>query len=185
MKRLLMMSLCLFWLVGYAQAVTITGMKLYGGNGESFDTWAHNTQTWGNLNDGGYVLGVSQNPGAAPTFGPLLNLPDTTISIPCGNYYLYAEPTFLGLGQNPQLRVWLSNNTVTSAIFKIVGERGAGTSWTRTDGNKLITLGWASGTADLVGTYQSMVPSGINDFYLQVGIFLGVQPGVLDLLLLD
>jgi hypothetical protein len=170
MKRLIMMFLCIFLLVGSAQAVTIEGMTLYGGNGDTFATWGGNGQIWNTFNDGIWVLGVSSAPG-----GPLLNAADTTISgLAFGNYYLYAEPT--SLGNNPQLLVDLSDSTIIAAIFEVAGAPGSGTVWTWKEGDSAITLGWALGTADLVGAGQSMSPSGIDDDYLQVGIHAAVIP---------
>lgn len=163
-----MIVLSLFLLAGSAQAGIINRMTLRGGNGDTFGVWVPNHQSWSCPTGGGYILGVSKNPGSEPTYGPLLNKPDTSIDIPAGVYYLYAEPTFLG--NNPKLQVYLKNGTVIEAIFRIVDVSGSGALWTRTDGSPAITLGWAPGVADLVGTYSSMVPSGVNDFYLRTGV---------------
>jgi hypothetical protein len=181
MKRLIMMLLCIFLLAGSAQAVTIEGMTLYGGNGATFGSWGWNSQGWTTNNTGWWVLGVSSNPGSSPTYGPLLNQSNTTITgLSFGNYYLYAEPT--DLGNNPQLNVNLSDSTIIAAIFQLQGAPGSGTAWTWTNGDSAITLGWASGIADLVGSGNSMVPSGTNDFYLKAGIHAVPLPGAVWLL---
>lgn len=177
MKRLIMIFLCVFLLAGSAQAtLTIEGMTLWGGTGTTFfdgsDPWVSNGQIWTTTNSNGWwVLGVSSTPGASLlnslTPGPTY----TTISgLDFGNYYLYAEPT--DLGSNPQLQVYLSNNLVNpiAAIFQLSGPSGVANTWTQTAGAGVITLGWAAGTADLVGSGQSMVPSGANDFYLKAGV---------------
>jgi hypothetical protein len=172
MKRLIMMFFCIFLLVGSAsgQPLTIEGLTLYGGNGDTFATWGGNGQIWNTFNDGIWVLGVSSAAG-----GPLLNAADTTISgLAFGNYYLYAEPT--SLGNNPKLLVDLSDSTIVAAIFEVVGAPGSGEAWTWKEGDSAITLGWALGTANLVDPGQSMIPSGNNDYYLQVGIHAGVIP---------
>ena len=161
MKRLIMMLLCVFLLAGSAQAVTIEGMSLFGGDGATFDTWQSDGQAWSTLSwSTAWVLGVSSSPG-----GPLLNQADTSISgLSVGNYYLYAEPTYLG--NNPQLVVYLSDNTNIAAIFNLNGLPDSGAAWTLTAGDESLTLGWALGTADLVGGGKSIVPSGDSDFYL-------------------
>jgi hypothetical protein len=165
MKRLIMLFLCVFLLAGSAQALTIERMELYGGNGATFDDWLSNRNAWSTSNLGWYVLGVSSAAG-----GPLLNAPDTTITgLPFGNYYLYATPG--ALGDHPQLQVYLSDdpNYPIAAIFELSGTPGVATTWTRTAGAGNISLGWASGTADLVNG-PSMGPGGGDDFYLKVGI---------------
>ena len=64
MKRLIMMFLCFFMLVGSAQAVTIEKMWLYGGNGVTFGSWGGNGQIWNTVPaDGIWALGVSSAPG--------------------------------------------------------------------------------------------------------------------------
>jgi hypothetical protein len=160
MKRLIMMFLCVFLLAGSAQAVTITGMTLYGGAGQVWNT-VFNDFTW--------ELGVS-----SAAEGPLLNTDETTISVPFGNYYLYAEPT--NLGSNPKLEVNLSDGTTIAATFQLVGESGSGEAWNLTAGDSAITLGWASGTANLVGGGENMSTLGNPDFYLQAGIHANPVP---------
>lgn len=182
MKRAIMIVLSLFLLAGSAQAGIINRMTLRGGNGDTFGLWVPNHQSWSCPTGGGYILGVSKHPGSEPTYGPLLNNPDTSIDIPWGDYYLYAEPTFLG--NNPKLIVYLKNGAVTEAIFRIVDDSGSGALWTRTDGSPTISLGWAPGVADLVGTWSSMVPSGVDDFYLRARINLSML-GALSVLLLE
>lgn len=163
----IMMLLGVFLLSGSAKATTIERMYLSGGYGASFGNWQANDQIWDTVPDIIWELGVSSAPG-----GPLLNAADTTISgLPFGNFFLYAEPSYLGLGSHARLDVYLSDSTIRSAIFETAGAMGSGTPWGRTAGDSGITLGWASGVADLVGASTGHVgPNGNNDFYLAVGV---------------
>lgn len=120
-----------------------------------------------------WVLGVSDKPD-----GPLLNLPD--LSIPQGNYWLFADPA--GLGAHPQLDVTLSDGSTMSAIFEVAGSNGTAQSWTRLSGDSLLSLGWAEGSIDLVGT--GLGSNGINDFYMHASIGLVPEPSQYAMLLL-
>jgi len=171
MKRLIMMFLCVFLLAGSAQAqtVTIEGMTLYGGNGVTFGSWGGNGQIWNTFfNDGIWELGVSSAAG-----GPLLNAVNTTISVPFGNYFLYAEFSPTGFGSNPKLLVDLSDGGIIATIFEVVGANGSGTAWNWMAGDSDITMGWVLGTANLVGPGENLGPSGNNDFYMHAGIHAG------------
>ena len=115
-----------------------------------------------------WILGVSNQPN-----GPLLNAPSASVAgIPQGDYWLFADPANLGL--YPQLDVTLSDGSSLSALFQVVGNNGVAQPWTRLNGSTQLSLGWAAGTADLVGTYGGIRPDGINDFYMTATI--GVAP---------
>jgi hypothetical protein len=160
MKRIIMLLLCMYLGAGSAQAVTIEGMTLWGGTGSTLGTWNSNGQIWDTFPDAIWELGVSSAPG-----GPLLNAANETITgLSFGNYYLYAEPT--SLGSNAKLDVNLSDSTVLTAVFTLAGANGSGTAWVRSDGASSISLGWASGTANLV-------QGGGNDYYMYAGIGAG------------
>lgn len=108
-----------------------------------------------------WILGVSDQPN-----GPLLNAPNGSVDgISQGNYWLFADPA--NLGQFPQLDVTLSDDSTLSAIFEIVGSNGTVQSWTHLSGSPLLSLGWADGSIDLVGTYGGITPNGTNDYYMQ------------------
>lgn len=101
--------------------------------------------------------------------GPLLNQADTTIKgIPLGQYWLFADPA--NLGSRPELLVHLSDGTTLDTIFDATGSNGIANTWSRISGSPELSLGWAQGTIDLVGTYGGWAPNGINDFYLQAQI---------------
>ena len=107
-----------------------------------------------------WILGVSDKPS-----GPLLNDSDTSISgIATGQYWLFADPA--NLGNLPELQVTLSDGTKLDAVFQVSGINGSGQTWARVSGDSEISLGWASGAVDLVGTYGGRAPNGNNDFYL-------------------
>ncbi|SEA62342.1 PEP-CTERM sorting domain-containing protein [Nitrosospira multiformis] len=111
-----------------------------------------------------WILGVSDKPE-----GPLLNQPDTSIKgIPLGQYWLFADPA--SLGSRPELLVHLSDGTTLDAIFDATGSNGTANTWSRISGSPELSLGWAQGAVDLVGTYGGLTPNGVNDFYLQAQI---------------
>lgn len=163
-KRVILVICMFLFLSGAAQAVTIEGMELWGGS-VSGPNWFGNGQIWNTFNDGRWVLGVSQTAN-----GALLNNATTTelSGLALGNYWLYASPT--SLGTYAKLDVYLSDSTVTSAIFEVNGSAGTANFWTRWSGNPDISLGWAEGTADKVRPGESMVADGTNDFYLQAQV---------------
>lgn len=180
MKRLslILLVFVLTFCVNYANgmAATIEGMILWGGNGDQEGTWSSNGQIWDTFNNSYWVIGVSAEPG-----GVLLNQSDTTITGLLGrDYWLYAEPT--NLGSNPKLEVFLSDGSVIRAIFRISGSPSIANNWERTFGDEKLSLGWAQGTADKVGSDQSMNPSGQNDFYLRAGILESVPTLTLTLI---
>lgn len=123
-----------------------------------------------------WILGVSNQPN-----GPLLNAPSTSVAgIPQGDYWLFADPLnvpvspYWNLGLYPQLDVTFSDGSSSSALFQLVGNNGVAQPWTRLNGSTQLSLGWAAGTADLVGTWGGIHPDGINDFYMTATI--GVAP---------
>ena len=141
-----------------AQAITITGMDLYGGSGGA--TWVSNGQIWSVSNPAMYVLGVSATPN-----GTLVNQA-TSISVPFNqNYWLYAEPTTLG--STALINVFTDVGTF-QAIFNITGISGTESVWSLVSGNSQLQLGWAAGTANKVGAGRGLVPSGANDYYLHL-----------------
>lgn len=176
MKRLVMACLGVFLLVSSAQALTIEAMELYAGKFDSNNVWGATGALWNTYHDTHWVLGVSQVAG-----GPLLNHSNTTISgLDYGTYYLYAEPATINT--SPKLVIHWSDSTTTYAIFSIVGANGSGTAWTWKAGDPNISLGWASGTANLVGSQETMTPSGNNDFYMVTEINSVPLPGAIWLL---
>lgn len=142
-----------------AEAITITGMDLYGGNGGA--TWAGNGQIWSVSNPAMYVLGVSATPN-----GTLVNQPNS-ISVPFNqNYWLYAEPTTLGT--TALINVFTIELGTIQAIFNITGISGTESVWSLVSGSSQLQLGWAAGTANKVGAGRIFTPSGANDFYLHL-----------------
>jgi hypothetical protein len=153
---------------GPVAADTITGITLYGGDGGT--NWSWNGQGWTTTNTGWYVLGVSSTPN-----GTLVNQSNTTISVPFDqHYWLYAEPTFLG--STPKVDVITTDNGTLTTIFTLGGSAGTESPWSFLVGSSLLQLGWASGSANKVGSGSNMTPSGSDDFYLhlQAG---STQPG--------
>lgn len=144
-----------------AQADTITGITLYGGDGGT--SWSWNGQGWTTTGSGWWVLGVSTTPN-----GALVNQPYyTPVSVPFpGNYWLYAEPTYLG--STPKIDVTTVDLGTLTTIFTLTGSAGTESPWTYLTGSTLLQLGWASGSADKVGSGGQTSPSGINDFYLHL-----------------
>lgn len=121
-------------------------------------------QIWVTSSTSHWILGVSDHAN-----GPLLNAPNASVAgIPQGNYWLFADPAILG--SLPQLNVTFSDGTSISALFQVVGSNGTAQTWTRLSGSSQLSLGWAAGTADLVGTYGGINPDGINDFYMTATI---------------
>jgi hypothetical protein len=156
-----------------ALADTITGITLYGGNGGN--NWSWNGQGWTTTNSGWWVLGVSST-----SNGALVNQPDTTISVPFNeNYWLYAEPTFLG--STPKVDVTTDELGTLTTIFTLSGNSGTESPWSFLEGSHLLQLGWAAGTANKVGSGNDMSPSGYNDFYLhlQAGTPVPLPPSLL------
>ena len=154
---------------GPVTADTITGITLYGGNDGT--NWSWNGQGWTTTNTGWWVLGVSSTPN-----GTLVNQSNTTISVPFDqHYWLYAEPTFLG--STPRIDVITTDNGTLTTIFTLSGSAGTESPWSFLVGNPLLQLGWASGSANKVGSGPNMTPSESNDFYLhlQAG---STQPGI-------
>lgn len=111
-----------------------------------------------------WILGVSDQPA-----GPLLNAPDSSISgIAVGDYWLFADPATLG--RFPVLTVRLGDGTLLVALFRVVGDNGTAQSWERVAGSPVLSLGWAQGVVDLVGTTNGVHPNGINDLYMQASL---------------
>jgi len=145
-----------------AAATTITGITLWGGEDYGTTNWYWNGQGWTTHNTGWWVLGVSSTPN-----GSLDNKSDTTISVPFNHdYWLYAEPTDLGM--RPKVKVTTDTGEELTAIFGLSGAPGNETTWTLISGDSEIQLGWASGTANKVGSGNQMTPIGNNDFYLHL-----------------
>ena len=145
-----------------AKADTITGITLYGGNnGATY--WSSNGQIWDtSFNNGIWVLGVSST-----SNGSLVNNPGATFSVPFNSeYWLYAEPTYLGT--TPKLTVTTTELGTTETIFILSGTNGTESSWSSISGSSLLQLGWATGTADKVNIGEIMTPSGTNDYYLHL-----------------
>ena len=161
----------LFTLTFSAQAaVTIKDITLFNSENPG--------QIWVTWTTGHWILGVSDKPS-----GPLLNAPNSSIEgIPQGNYWLFADPA--GLGTHPQLDVTLSDGSTMSAIFEVAGSNGTAQSWARLSGDSLLSLRWAEGTIDLVGTYGGITPDGTNDFYMFASIGLVPEPSQYAMLLL-
>ena len=144
-----------------AAAVTITDITLFNSQDPGI-IWITSSPS------SHWILGVSNQP-----HGPLLNAPNASVAgIPQGNYWLFADPA--NLGPIPELDVTLSDGSSLSALFQVVGNNGVAQSWSRLSGSTQLSLGWATGTADLVGTYGGIRPDGINDFYMTATI--GVAP---------
>ena len=142
-----------------AEAITITGMDLYGGSGGA--AWVGNGQIWSVSNPAMYVLGVSATPN-----GTLVNQA-TSISVPFNqNYWLYAEPTTLG--STALINVFTVELGTIQAIFNITGISGTESVWSLVSGNSQLQLGWAAGTANKVGAGRGLVPSGANDYFLHL-----------------
>lgn len=176
MKKALL--LILFLSLISLEAANISSMVLRGGTGTTFSNWSWNGQGWNTYADSWWVLGVSSQAN-----GPLINQANKTIpSSPMGTYWLYSEPT--SLGTNARLVVNLSDGTVLDSIFTLAGTSGTQNVWNRTDGSNLITLGWAQGTANLVGSGATLSPSGGNDCYLQVTVGAVPEPASILLFIL-
>jgi len=178
MKKGILLTIILFLFLISLEAANISSMVLRGGSGTTLSTWSWNGQGWNTYTDSWWVLGVS-----AQANGPLINQANKTIpSSPLGTYWLYSEPT--SLGTNARLLVNLSDGTVLDSIFTLSGTSGVQNIWDRTDGSDLITLGWAQGTANLVGAGSTLTPSGSNDFYLKVTIGVVPEPASIMLFIL-
>ena len=147
-------------LAGSAVADTITEITLYGGNGGTNWTW--NGQGWTTADHWWFDLGVSSTPN-----GPLVNQPNTTISVPFGqDYWLYADPTYLGT--TPKIAVTTIEQGTLETIFTLSGTAGTESFWPFLAGSSQLQLGWASGSADKVGQWHQLTPNGTNDFYLKL-----------------
>lgn len=171
MKRLVLLCILSLLITGTASAATIEAMILYGGV-VSGGTWAGTGDIWDTIpNSNAWVLGVSSQAN-----GDLLNSktePNYTAitNLGYGTYWLYSEPWLGGLGSNPTLSVKLSDDTILTAIFQVVGIAGSGAGWTRYSGSGLLSLGWGQGTADQVQMGEdlaSMTPDTVNDHYLKM-----------------
>lgn len=165
MKKLKYVLAVFFIVTIFASPVaadTITGITLYGGETDTDSMWAWNGQGWTTTNTGWYVLGVSSTAN-----GTLVNQSNTTISVPFGpDYWLYADSTFLG--RTPKVDVITTDKGTLTTVFTLSGSPGAESSWSFLQGSSLLQLGWASGTANKVGVFQSMEPNFNNDFYLHL-----------------
>jgi hypothetical protein len=189
MKRLLLVTACVLLLAGPASAVTFDTIQLD-------SIWF--TVPGVTIR---YALGVSSTPG-----GTLLNSAGG-LSLAEGNvYYLYAdnivEPsTVIGdwtPGSAHHLHIWTDYTNLGGASpmifvqnFSVVGNPGTLQAWTSGPQTPLnnfvppvptIYLGWAQGTANLVGdtSHYYADPNGMwqpddsSDLYLVMGI--GVNP---------
>lgn len=116
-----------------------------------------------------WILGVSDQPA-----GPLLNAADSSVSgLPPGTYWLFADPGTLG--EYPALLVRFSNGRRLAAVFRVKGVNGTDQAWQRVAGSAELSVGWAPGVIDLVGTTNGVAPDGINDLYMVVTV--GRAPG--------
>lgn len=150
---------------------SIVGISLFSGNGTTPKGWAAADGIWNTSQDYIYVLGASRKPN-----GRLVNQPDTTVSdLGKGAYWLYAESTEQ-LGNNPKLQVTLADGSVLETVFKLTGTPGTANTWARAFGSIQLKLGWASGVADQVGSGESMVASGTNDWFMKM-TYLGTIGG--------
>jgi len=172
----LLMTVAIF--VKPASADTITGITLYGGYNGTTD-WVGNGQIWDTYAYNGiWVLGVSSTPN-----GTLSNNIDDTISVPFNSeYWLYAEPTYLG--ETPKLTVTTTDLGTTETIFTLSGTSGTESTWSSISGSSLFQLGWANGTADKVNIGETMNPSGTNDYYLHLQAGQSPTPEPASMLLL-
>lgn len=147
-------------LTSFAQttiAATIDSIELINTNNPGPVWWTvDSTQHW--------ILGVSDKAN-----GPLLNNPDSSITgASLGSYYLFANPA--DLGANPELIVHLSDGTILDTIFNVSGQNGTKNVWSIGSGSNLLSLGWAQGSADLVGTYGGIGGDGTPDLYLKAQV---------------
>lgn len=147
-------------LAGFAQttiAATIDSIELINTNNPGPVWWTvDSSQHW--------ILGVSDK-----VNGPLLNNPDSSITgASLGSYYLFANSA--DLGANPELIVHLSDGTTLNTIFNVSGQNGTKNVWSISSGSNLLSLGWAQGSADLVGTYGGIGGDGTPDLYLKAQI---------------
>lgn len=166
MKRFLA-ALMLLWMVSALPAraqVTIESFTLMNAlNNDYVWTTAPISTEW--------ILGVSDQP-----TGPLLNGPDSRIShLPLGRYWLFADPAMLG--KLALLSVQLSDGRTLAARFRVKGSNGSERQWRRLDGSAELSLGWAPGVIDLVGTTNGTQPDGVNDLYLDVMVGAPAQAG--------
>jgi hypothetical protein len=74
------------------------------------------------------------------------------------------------LGANPELIVHLSDGTTLDTIFNLSGLNGTKNVWSIKSGSNLLSLGWAQGSADLVGTYGGIGGDGTPDLYLKAQV---------------
>ena len=125
-------------------------------------------QIWVTWTNSHWILGVSSS-----ADGPILNAPSSSVSgVSQGQYWLFADPADLGTFPRPNIN--LSDGTSRSALFQVTGLSGSGESWTRLEGDTDLSLGWATGSIDLVGQYGGITPNGIADLYMVAQ--LGVAP---------
>ena len=166
MKKIFVLGLLCWSFASHAASTTISGIVLNGIPGEYWTTGV--VFSW--------VLGVSNSP-----TGPLINNPDTTIpDAPLGTYWFFADSSYnVSLGTTPELTVYLSDGSVLDTFFNLSGQSGVGNTWTVKSGSNQLSLGWAQGTADLVGIWDEMSPNGVNDFYLKALILPTPIPGAI------
>jgi hypothetical protein len=165
MKKLFGLGLLFLSIASHAETTTISGIVLNGIAGNFWKTGI--VDSW--------ILGVSNSP-----TGPLINNSNTTITdAPFGTYWLFADSLYdVSLGTTPELQVYLSNGSVLDTFFSLSGQSGVGSTWSVISGSNQLSLGWAQGTADLVGTYGNTGPDGVNDFYLKAQISSTPIPAV-------
>jgi hypothetical protein len=186
MKRLLLVAACVLLLAGPASAdVNFNWLMI-----EQYTVVQWNTDP---INTGRYLLGVSKDPG-----GPLIDVVSNPLEV--GQvYYLYAGNLNLGnwTPGSPHEFLILTNGWVSPGIwvnaFYAQGTPGTfpqnpsewwtytpQVAWNDTSPSSLPTslptiwLGWAQGTADLVGQSGTPGLDGKPDIYMVLGI--GVQP---------
>lgn len=168
MKRYLSVLACLLVCAGWAGAGPLTTGIQLGINGAS-TTW-----NW-NHPGSGWPLGVSETAG-----GPLISDPFEE-----GVYYLYAGNERFDIG-NVNIQIWATDIDpdtdlpvdfhFNTTFLNITGTAGTFGLWEVSytedyDGFghlPTIWLGWAQGTADLMG--PGIGPDGLNDIYLVLGI---------------
>ena len=153
----------LFFLVSHYPSLIaprIKEMRLCAGAGEDLVRWERSGPFWDTCPGKGWVLGIG-----VPEKNRFLNAPDTSILIKgSGKYVLYGEPA--RIGKNPKIEIRFAGGVKTEAIFEVKGAPGSGEAWVRKDGNPRLSMGWAKGGADKVGTGDSLNPSGRNDLHL-------------------
>ncbi|MEZ5356395.1 MAG: VWA domain-containing protein [Bryobacteraceae bacterium] len=147
----------------------ITALTMEGGSFAN-GAFGGNGQVWDTVNNGFWILGVSQPSGGSP----LLN-PGATINLAPGSYFLYSHTT--NSGTHVRITVGWSNGTTESAVFS-VGNAAAASSWTRVSGSASISLGSTGLTIDLVGAGDTASsPNGVPDTVLRLDINCAASGG--------